>query len=111
MVARCQNEKRHAFADYGGRGIRVYERWLPDGTGQGVRNFLADLGLRPVAMTLNRIDPQGHYQPLNCRGADKETQANNQRRYWWPNGDMPEVESVRTMEARIAAFDDEINLL
>ena len=74
MVARCQNEKRHAFADYGGRGIRVYERWLPDGTGQGVRNFLADLGLRPVATTLNRIDPQGHYQPLNCRGPTKKLQ-------------------------------------
>ena len=59
MVARCRTEKRHAFADYGGRGIRVYERWLPDGTGQGVPKFLPILACAPSQRRLTGLIRRG----------------------------------------------------
>jgi hypothetical protein len=109
MVARCTRETHHAWADYGGRNIRVCERWrLPNG--RGLKNFIDDMGPRPVGKTLDRKNPQGHYCPDNCQWADKDTQGRNRRCVLWPKGGkvkMPSVESVRAMEARIAAdFDD-----
>ena len=103
MVGRCYNENHHAFADYGKRGIRVCDRWLPDGTGQGFKNFLSDLGPRPAGKTLDRKNPQGHYEPTNCQWADWDVQGRNKRMHLWPNRqDMPPVESYREMERRIA---------
>ena len=51
MIARCYRKTHHAYDDYGGRGIRVCARWRERG-GYGLRNFLRDLGPRPVGMTL-----------------------------------------------------------
>jgi hypothetical protein len=111
MLARCTNVNHHAYADYGGRGIRVCERWsLP--RGEGFKNFLDDMGPRPANTTLDRKNPQGHYEPTNCRWADKEVQSQNRRNVLWPKGGkikMPSMESVRAMEARIQADFDEIN--
>src|SRR5271163_4778925 len=97
LVARCQNENHHAYELYGKRGIRVCARWLPDGKGQGFRSFLADLGPRPVGMTLDRIDPCGHYEKLNCRWATPDVQAQNQRRWVYPDGEPP-VQDYAEME-------------
>jgi hypothetical protein len=47
MIARCYRKTHHAYDDYGGRGIRVCARWRERG-GYGLRNFLRDLGPRPV---------------------------------------------------------------
>lgn len=46
--------------------------------------LVAEIGLRPVGCTLDRIDPLGHYEPGNVRWADKLTQARNRmpRGYW-----------------------------
>jgi hypothetical protein len=102
MLARCSCETNQAYETYGGRGIRVCKRWLPDGAGQGFKNFIADMGPRPLGKTLDRINPQGHYEPTNCRWADAETQTQNRRCMLYPDGDEPKLEGVRTMEARIA---------
>jgi hypothetical protein len=102
MVSRCNVVSHHAYADYGGRGIRVCERWLPDGKGTGFKRFLEDMGPRPSGYTLDRKDPQGHYDPLNCRWADRDTQANNQRRQVYPDGAQP-VRDYFEMEARLEA--------
>jgi hypothetical protein len=109
MRSRCTNPTHHAYADYGGRGIRVCERWSLPG-GRGFRNFIDDLGPRSKGMTLDRINAQGHYEPTNCRWADRDTQGQNRRNVLWPKSGkvkMPSVESIRAMETRIAAdFDD-----
>jgi len=105
MRARCRNKNHHAYADYGGRGIRVCERWVVRG-GQGFKNFIDDMGPRPAGKTLDRINPQGHYEPTNCKWATWDEQGKNRRNVIWPNGGgkmckMPSVESYLAMEARL----------
>jgi hypothetical protein len=73
MRQRCFNKKLRDYHRYGGRGIKMCERWLK------FSNFLADMGPRPPDSTLDRINVDGHYEPTNCRWANRETQCNNQR--------------------------------
>lgn len=73
MIARCTYAAHPRYGDYGGRGIRVCERW------RRFDAFLADMGERPPELTLDRIDADGHYEPGNCRWADKQTQRWNRR--------------------------------
>lgn len=73
MVARCNNVKNPAYGDYGGRGIKVCERWLD------FRNFFDDMGDRPEGHTLDRIDPNGDYCKENCRWATISVQNKNRR--------------------------------
>jgi hypothetical protein len=83
---RCRTASSTCFELYGGRGIQICERWL-EPEGRGFANFLHDLHVRPVGMTLDRINPNGHYEPSNCRWATKDVQNSNQRRFRWPGGE------------------------
>lgn len=74
MIQRCENQKIPGFYNYGGRGIRVCERWRTS-----FANFLEDMGDKPADTSLDRIDPNGNYEPTNCRWADSSVQHRNRR--------------------------------
>jgi hypothetical protein len=72
MRARCYRPGNVSYHHYGGRGVKVCDRWLGPG---GFERFLADMGEKPVGMTLDRIDPDGDYEPGNVRWATWAEQA------------------------------------
>jgi len=75
MRQRCNNPNHPVYKDYGGRGIKICERW------NDFANFLADVGERPhPKLTLDRIDVNGGYEPTNIRWATHKEQMGNQRR-------------------------------
>jgi NUMOD3 motif len=74
MRRRCENPRGAGYENYGGRGIRVCDRWI-----NSFEAFLEDLGERPDGMTLDRIDNDGDYRPGNVRWAAKDVQNLNRR--------------------------------
>lgn len=73
MRSRCNNPKSNSFHHYGGRGIKVCERW------NKFENFVADMGERPDGMQIDRIDPDGNYEPGNCRWVTPKENSANRR--------------------------------
>lgn len=75
MSQRCLYPKHNRYHRYGGRGITICDRWLV------YENFLDDMGERPEGMTLDRIDPDGNYEPTNCRWATSAQQNANKSKH------------------------------
>jgi len=75
MRGRVTRKTSARWEQYGARGITCCERW------EKFENFYADMGDKPSPEhSLDRIDPNGNYEPSNCRWATDETQRNNLRR-------------------------------
>ena len=74
MIARVSNSNNPRWEHYGGRGIKVCERW------KDFSLFLEDMGLKPgKGYSIDRIDNDGHYEPGNCRWATIEQQLENRK--------------------------------
>lgn len=85
---RCYNPKHNFYSRYGGRGIKVADRWIEPET--GFINFIKDMGERPSdanyasgrsKYTVDRIDTDGDYTPENCRWATYEQQWETRHKY------------------------------
>lgn len=77
MKRRCHKENHHAYANYGGRGITVCERWR-----ESFAAFLEDMGPRPdPSLTIERVNNDEGYSPSNCVWATRLEQGLNKRDY------------------------------
>lgn len=75
MIGRCYRPKNDAFSNYGGRGIKVCDRWR-----ESFLAFVEDMGHPPGGTTLDRYpNSSGDYEPTNCRWATAHQQSRNRR--------------------------------
>lgn len=78
MIRRCTKPEHPSYKNYGGRGIKVCERWMV------FENFLSDVGPKPSRRhTIDRIDSDGDYEPKNCRWSTRVEQNRNKSDNVW----------------------------
>lgn len=72
MIRRCEDASHKNYDRYGGRGIKVCERWRSN-----FKDFLDDMGEPPQGHTIERKNNDGNYEPNNCKWASRKDQSRN----------------------------------
>jgi len=72
MKQRCHNPTHNSYIGYGSKGITVCEAWL-----KSFDNFVADMGYRPIGLSIDRVANYRGYDLENCRWATAKEQAAN----------------------------------
>lgn len=72
MINRCERPETDSYPRYGGRGIRVCDRWR-----SSFEDFKSDMGWRPFGTSLERKNRDGNYEPSNCKWATAKEQGRN----------------------------------
>lgn len=96
MLGRCNNQRHHAYAHYGQRGIRVCARWATS-----FAAFYADMGDRPPGMTLDRVDNDKDYGPGNCRWATRREQTRNRRTTLFEQHEPAQIRWLHSLGYRV----------
>ena len=73
MIQRCLNQNHKSYKNYGGRGIKVCNKWLK------FENFYKDMGKIPKGLSLDRIENNKGYYKSNCKFSTRKEQQNNTR--------------------------------
>jgi hypothetical protein len=99
MKDRCLNPNNQKYKDYGGRGIKIHERWL-----NSFENFSSDMGPRPSPKhSIDRKDNDGDYAPDNCHWVTSKEQTRNKRTNVII--DMPQGQMCLLDAARLAGIE------
>jgi hypothetical protein len=107
MKARCLNKNQKSYMYYGGRGIKICDRWA-----NSFENFLNDMGDKPLGMTIERKDGNGDYCPENCVWATVTEQNRNKsdsRKLTYKNEVMTIAEWTRKLGLKSHQVYDWIN--
>lgn len=80
IIDRCENPKSYRYRWYGGRGIKICNRWRGENGYNNFANFVSDIGPRPSpSHSLDRINNDGDYCPENIKWSTPKEQARNRR--------------------------------
>lgn len=71
---RCTNPRDKDWDNYGGRGIKMCDRWL-----NSFESFLEDMGDRPAGLQIDRSNVNGNYEPSNCKWVTPKENHDNRR--------------------------------
>ena len=108
MINRCENINDPSYYRYGGRGIKVCERWR-----NSFEDFYADMGPRPTeGHSIDRKDNDGNYEPDNCRWATRREQMNNRSvnvRYEFQGKSLTLAEIARILGVSVATLRSRIS--
>ena len=106
MITRCTTEKSTPYSRYGGRGITVCERWMPDKSKpyqiDGFINFLNDIPPKPGNdYSLDRINNNGNYELSNCKWSTRSEQQSNKRKFKQPNNTGSKNKASKLTEEQV----------